>query len=198
MAAPSPGVSSLALIGFMGAGKSAVGMGVAHRRALPFVDSDSVIEEQMGPIAAIFEEHGEERFRAVERDVCTAVLDRAAVLPMVVSLGGGAILSGDVRAALGGVAHVAWLSAPPDVLWERVSAGETVAAESGEETGAAAGRPLARERAAFDTLLTARAPLYREVATVVVDNGRGRSLDDVVEELVRLTEPGVVAGVDGA
>jgi shikimate kinase len=173
-------------------------MGVAHRRAIPFVDSDSLIEEQMGPIAAIFEEYGEERFRAVERDVCTAVLERAAVLPMVVSLGGGAVLSGDVRAALGGVAHVAWLTAPPDVLWARVSAGETAAAESGEEAVAAAGRPLARERAAFDALLTARAPLYREVATVVVDNGRGRHLDDVVEELVRLTDPGAAAGVGGA
>lgn len=198
MAAPSRAVSSLALVGFMGAGKSAVGMGVAHRRAIPFVDSDSVIEEQMGSIAAIFEEYGEERFRAVERDVCTAVLDRAAVLPMVVSLGGGAVLSGDVRAALGGVAHVVWLDAPTDVLWERVSAGETAAAENGEEAAAAAGRPLARERDAFDALLIARAPLYREVATVVVDNGRGRSLDDVVEELVRLTDPGVVAGAEGA
>ena len=198
MAAPSPAVSSLALVGFMGAGKSAVGMGVAHRRALPFVDSDSVIEEQMGSIAAIFEEYGEERFRVVERDVCTAVLGRAAVLPMVASLGGGAVLSGDVRAALRGVAHVAWLSAPPDVLWERVTADEAAIAESGEETAAAAGRPLVRERAAFDALLAARAPLYREVATVVVDNGRGRSLDDVVEELVRLTDPGAVAGVDGA
>ena len=119
----APKASSLALVGFMGAGKSAVGMGVAHRRSLPFVDSDAVIEEQMGPIAEIFAVHGEAHFRAVERDVCTALLERARAVPMVVSLGGGAVLSEDVREALRGVTHVAWLTAPPDVLWERVAAG---------------------------------------------------------------------------
>jgi shikimate kinase len=198
MAAPAPKVSSLALVGFMGSGKSAVGTGVAHRRAIPFVDSDTVIEEEMGPIAAIFEEHGEEHFRAVERDVCTAVLDRAAVLPMVVSLGGGAVLSADVRAALRGVAHVAWLEAPPDVLWRRVAAEETAAEAAGREPGETAVRPLARDRAAFAALLVAREPLYREVATVIVDNGRGRAVDDLVEELVRLTEPGASQGAEGA
>jgi shikimate kinase len=170
----------------MGAGKSAVGMGVAHRRSLPFVDSDAVIEEQMGPIAEVFAVHGEARFRAVERDVCTALVARACALPMVVSLGGGAVLSEDVREALRGVAHVAWLAAPPDVLWERVTAG-----------GEAAARPLARDRDAFAALLAEREPLYREVATAIVDNGAGRAVDQVVDELVRLSEP-AAASREGA
>jgi len=176
-----PTVSSLALVGFMGAGKSAVGVGVGHRRSLPFVDSDALIEEQMGPIAEIFAVHGEAHFRGVERDVCLGLLERAGVAPMVVSLGGGAVLSGDVRVALRGVAHVAWLTAPPDVLWERVAA-----------AGEAAVRPLARDRDAFAALLAEREPLYREVATVIVDNGAGRTVDDVVDELVRLTDPAPV------
>ncbi|MEE4276600.1 MAG: shikimate kinase [Thermoleophilia bacterium] len=179
-------VSSLALVGFMGAGKSAVGMGVARRRGLPFVDSDTVIEEQMGPIAEIFAVHGEAHFRDAERDVCTALLEQARAEPMVVSLGGGAVLSGDVREALHGVAHVAWLTAPPDVLWERVAAG-----------GEAAVRPLARDRAAFAALLAEREPLYREVATVIVENGAGRAVDEVVDELVRLTEPRAAARREG-
>jgi shikimate kinase len=174
----APEVSSLALVGFMGAGKSAVGMGVAQRRSLPFVDSDAVVEEQMGAIAEIFALHGEGYFRAAERDVCTALLEQARALSMVVSLGGGAVRSGDVREALHGIAHVAWLTAPPDVLWERVTAG-----------GEAAVRPLARDRAAFGALLAEREPLYRAVATVIVDNGAGRPLDAVVDELVRLTAP---------
>ena len=177
-AAVAAKVSSLALVGFMGAGKSAVGMGVAHRRALPFIDSDAVIEEQMGPIAEIFAVQAEAHFRAVERDVCTALLERARTVPMVVSLGGGAVLSEDVREALRGVAHVAWLTAPPDVLWERVAAG-----------GEAAVRPLAGDRAAFAALLATREPLYREVATAIVDNGAGRAVDEVVDELVQLTDP---------
>ncbi len=183
MTTAAPEVSSLALVGFMGAGKSAVGMGVAQRRSLPFVDSDAVIEEQMGPIAEIFALHGEGYFRAVERDVCTALLERARTVPLVVSLGGGAVRSGDVREALRGVAHVAWLTAPPDVLWERVTAG-----------GEAAVRPLARDRAAFAALLAEREPLYRAVATAIVDNGAGRAVDEVVDELVRLTAPVAAAG----
>ena len=184
--AVAPKVSSLALVGFMGAGKSAVGMGVAHRRSLPFVDSDAVIEEQMGPIAEIFAVYGEAHFRDVERDVCTALVERACAVPMVVSLGGGAVLSEDVREALRGVAHVAWLSAPTDVLWERVTAG-----------GEAAVRPLARDRDAFAALLAERVALYREVATVIIDNGAGRSVDEVVDELVRLTEPPVAVPREG-
>ncbi|MBN2203853.1 MAG: shikimate kinase [Thermoleophilia bacterium] len=182
-----PTVSSLALVGFMGAGKSAVGVGVAHRRSLPFVDTDALIEEQMGPIAEIFAVHGEAHFRTVERDVCMGLLERARAAPMVVSLGGGAVLGSDVRAALRGVAHVAWLTAPPDVLWERVAA-----------EGEAAVRPLARDRAAFAALLAEREPLYREVATAIVDNGVGRTVDEVVDELVRLTESSVTARHEGA
>ena len=185
--AGDPKASSLALVGFMGAGKSAVGMGVAHRRSLPFADSDAVIEEHMGPIAEIFAVHGEAHFRAVEREVCTALLERARAVPMVVSLGGGAVLSEDVREALRGVAHVVWLTAPPDVLWERVAAG-----------GEAAVRPLARDRAAFAALLAEREPLYRKVATAIVDNGSGRAVDEVVDELVGLTGSRAAARREGA
>jgi shikimate kinase len=161
-------------------------MGVARRRSLPFVDSDAVIEEQMGPIAEIFDLHGEEHFRSVERDVCTQVLERARSVPMVVSLGGGAVLSCEVREALRGVAHVAWLTAPPDVLWARVAGASEAAV-----------RPLARDRAAFAALLAEREPLYREVATAIVDTGAGCPVDQVVDELVRLTAPLVTTRREG-
>ena len=70
---------------------------------------------------------------------------------------GGAVLSAAVREALGGVPHVVWLNAPPEVLWRRARAeGQAV-------------RPLAADEAAFRALLATREPLYAEVATVVVD-----------------------------
>ena len=79
----------------------------------------------------------------------------------MVSLGGGAVLSGDVRDALQRVAHVAWLTAPDEVLWARVMRDVT-------ET-----RPLAASREAFARLLREREAVYAQLATErVVNDGR--------------------------
>ncbi len=75
--------------GFRGTGKTEIGQWVAHQMNLPFIDTDSLIEERSGrSIPDIFHEEGEERFRAWERDVI-------ATLPaegVVVSTGGGAVI----------------------------------------------------------------------------------------------------------
>ena len=118
---------SIALIGFMGAGKSHVGMLAAHRLRVPFVDTDALITEQLGPIEAVFAERGEAYFRSVERDVAVAVLERACTVPGVVALGGGAVMDEDVRQALAALAHVVWLTAPVDVLLARCGGGAGVA-----------------------------------------------------------------------
>jgi shikimate kinase len=79
----------IVLIGFMGAGKSTVGREVASRLGLPFVDSDSVIEErERRSVAEIFAHDGEPAFRSVER---RTVLDLLAGPPAVLALGGGAV-----------------------------------------------------------------------------------------------------------
>jgi len=58
-----PVSDSIALIGFMGAGKSCVGVATADRLHVPFVDTDALIVERLGPIAAVFAERGEAWFR---------------------------------------------------------------------------------------------------------------------------------------
>ena len=73
---------AVALVGFMGAGKSAVGRELAAALGTPFVDTDDLIVAKAGPIAAIFADAGEAGFRALEADVVTAAVDgggRAAV-----------------------------------------------------------------------------------------------------------------------
>ena len=56
----------IVLVGFMGAGKSTVGRALADRLGLPFLDSDTVIEERAGrSIAQIFAAEGEAGFRAL-------------------------------------------------------------------------------------------------------------------------------------
>ena len=148
---------AVALVGFMGAGKSAVGRELAAALGSAFVDTDELIAAQAGPIETIFAERGEAAFRALEAEVATAAVTEVRSRPCVLALGGGAVLSAAVREALGGVPHVIWLTAPPEVLWRRARAeGQAV-------------RPLAADEAAFRALLATREPLYEEVATEVVD-----------------------------
>ena len=146
---------AVVLVGFMGAGKTAVGRELAARLELPFLDTDAAIVAVAGPIAGIFEARGESGFRALESEAVVRELAVLASVPKVLALGGGAVLSDDVRMALGSAAHVVWLTAPAQVLWDRVAAEGS--------------RPLARDEETFNALLKAREPLYREVATVVVD-----------------------------
>lgn len=160
---------SLALVGFMGAGKSCVGMAVADRLRVPFIDTDQLIAEQAGPIERIFAERGEAHFRAIERDVVVTALSRAERLPCVLSLGGGAVTSPEVRRGLGRIAHVVWLDAPVEVLFGRASEG---------------GRPLATDEERFRRLLRERTPLYEAVATARVQNDGSRPLEDVIAEVV--------------
>jgi len=162
--------ASIAFVGFMGSGKSRVGAALAQRLRLPFVDTDELIVERHGPIDRIFAEQGEPAFRRVERDVAVQALADAVSTSTVLSLGGGAVTSVDVRNALGALPHVVWLTAPLDVLFARAAGSE---------------RPLARDRAVFERLLSERRPTYAAVATVRVANDGDRPVDDVVDEVVR-------------
>ena len=172
---------TVALVGFMGAGKSAVGRELAAALGIPFVDTDDLIVAEAGPIAAIFAERGEAGFRKLEAEVVTDAIAATAERPCVLALGGGAVLSETVREALKSLAHVVWLAAPPEELWARV-VGE------GPET-----RPLAADERSFTELLAGREPLYREVATEVVETA-GRSSDAVAAEVAA----GLAAGDAGA
>jgi shikimate kinase len=164
-------IAAVGLIGFMGAGKSHAGMLAAALLQVPFVDTDTVIAEQLGPIEEIFAQHGEAYFRSVERDVAVTVLEKQVCLPGVVSLGGGAVMDADVRQALGRLPHVVWLTAPPDVLFARASGGW---------------RPLAGDEASFRLMLDQRLPLYRELATATVVNDGSRSIDEVAAQISAL------------
>lgn len=171
-AVPTPVV----LVGFMGCGKSHVGKLLARLLGLPFVDSDRLIEAELGSIEAIFAERGERAFREAERRVVLEALGGLRETPAVVSLGGGAVSDGDVRAALRAAPYVAWLSAPVDVLWRRVRR----AARRG-----AGDRPLARDEVSFRALYEERLPLYREVATAEFRNDGDHSAAEVAEWVAR-------------
>ncbi|MCU1698230.1 MAG: shikimate kinase [Mycobacterium sp.] len=156
------------LVGMPGSGKSTIGRRLAKALDVPLLDTDVKIVETTGrTIAEIFVE-GEPEFRRIEADVVRAAL---AETDGIVSLGGGAVTSAEVREALAG--HT--------VIYLEISAAEGI-----RRTGGGSGRPLlagADVAEKFRTLMSARVPLYREVATMRINTNR-RNPGAVVRHIV--------------
>ncbi|MBP1804422.1 shikimate kinase [Rubellimicrobium aerolatum] len=109
---------SVALVGMMGSGKTAVGKALAARLAVPFLDSDAAIEEAaQATIPEIFARDGEPFFRDREAEVIARLL---AGPPAVLSTGGGAFMAERNRAAIARAGAALWLDADLDLLWDRV------------------------------------------------------------------------------
>lgn len=82
---------SIVFIGFMGSGKTTIGERVAKKLYRDFIDIDEEIEKEYGmPVTEIFRVHGEETFRAKEKEMIT----RLSTQPLkIISVGGGAFMN---------------------------------------------------------------------------------------------------------
>lgn len=166
-------MSTVFLIGFMGAGKSTVGRLLAARLGRPFFDLDAEIERERGTdVAAIFAAGGESAFRDAERAALSAL---AARDDAVVACGGGVVTDAGSRKVLG---H-------GTVAYLRVSSEEALA-RIGSET---AGRPLLRggDPSAASELLGSRESLYASVADMSLDTS-GRTPETMADRIVELLE----------
>lgn len=109
---------SIALIGYMGAGKSTVGRLLAERLGLSFIETDSLVEEAAGrSIARIFCEDGEAAFRDLERSVIQAVTLKR---DCVISCGGGATVDPRNLRLLRMSCRIVLLTAEAQVLFDRI------------------------------------------------------------------------------
>ncbi len=144
----------IALVGFMGAGKSTIGREVARLSERPFIDLDAEIERRHGPIPELFAD-GESGFRRLEEETAAEILSRDE--PAVIALGGGAVASQATRKRLD-KAFVAWISVEVETAWERVRDSD---------------RPLAQDEASFRRLYEQRAGLYDEVAHAAAADAEG-------------------------
>lgn len=163
------------LVGPMGAGKTTVGGLLAERWGVALRDTDADVEAGAGrSISDLFVDEGEEHFRDLER---AAVARALAEHDGVLSLGGGAVLDPATRADLAG--HT--------VVFLRVGLSDAV-----KRVGLGTGRPLllGNVRARVKALLDERAPVYEEVATVVVDTDEREPAEVADEVARRLDEPG--------
>lgn len=109
----------IVLIGYRGSGKTTVGAILAQRLDRPFIDTDELIEIAAGcSIAEIFAKEGEPGFRLRES---VALVDAFESSESVISTGGGIVLTEANRDRLR-TGFVAWLTAPPEILWQRMLA----------------------------------------------------------------------------
>lgn len=159
--------STIAVIGAPGSGKSAVGNQLATRLEMPFIDVDARIEaEQDQLIREIFADHGEARFRELEREATLLALNE----PGVVSLGGGAVMTPVIAEALRGLT-VVWLSVSVTQASRRVGLNQA--------------RPLllGNLRGTLIKLLAERTPVYQNLATITVDTDHA-SVRAVVDQIM--------------
>ena len=155
------------LVGVPGSGKSTVGRALAERLGVGFRDTDADVESTTGrTIADIFIDSGEPEFRRLEAAAAAAAI---AEHVGVLALGGGAVLDATTRALLAG----------GPVVWLRVGL-----AAASQRAGLSGARPvlLGNVRAQMKGLMDARAPLYTEVARLIVDTD-DLSVDDTVEDI---------------
>lgn len=161
---PGREIRNLALVGFMGAGKSTVGRLVARQLGLTFLDTDEAIEARTGRrIPELFAERGEPGFRAIERELLQELMSQEN---LVIATGGGLVCQPGNLDLLKSRSLVICLWAAPETIWERVR----------HQTH----RPLLRvsdPRAEINRLLNERESYYRQ-ADVLVNSGL-RSLREV-------------------
>jgi shikimate kinase len=163
----------IVLVGLMGVGKSTVGRRLAKRLGLPFVDSDSAIEDAAGFSAAeVFERYGEHDFRDGERRLVARLIEGEV---RVIATGGGAYVDARTRQLLNERAITIWLDAPVDILTERTSRRDTRALLRG-------GDP----RSILQRLGDERRPSYQE-AHIHVKSGDGAH-NDVVDAIIHALE----------
>jgi shikimate kinase len=162
-------IVNIALIGFMGAGKTSVGRLVADQLHFDYLDTDEIIQTQQGrTIAEIFSADGEPAFRKMEQEL---VGELAARTKTVIATGGGLPMNPQNFVSLKTHALVVCLWASPEKIWERVK----------NQTH----RPLLHDadpQNKIRELLAAREPFYRQADVLL--NTELRSVREVAQQVV--------------
>ncbi|MGI6368386.1 MAG: 3-dehydroquinate synthase [Anaerolineae bacterium] len=165
------GNDNLILTGFMGTGKTSVASRIAQRLGRPFVDMDDEIVERMGKsIPQIFEQMGEQAFRALESSVCVDLSQRSG---MVIATGGGCLVDEANRDTLSSSGLVVCLDCEAQTIVQRLQGAHDRPMLYGDSPDRRIRELMAARRQAY-----ARIPYHIDTTH--------RTIDQVVEEVIRL------------
>lgn len=163
-------MGNVILIGFMGSGKTTVGLRLSYRLRRPVIDTDKEIErEEQRTISDIFATDGEAYFRDRETACLRKLIESAN--NQIISVGGGLPVREQNRELLHELGQVFYLRAKGETIYERVKDDTTRPLLQG-------GDPLSKIR----TLLDERDPCYRAAADVVIAVD-GKSFEQILNEI---------------
>lgn len=159
------------LIGFMGCGKTSVGLKLSYKLRMTVEDTDKFIEQREGrSISRIFEEDGEGYFRALETKTLEEFRDKKYA--RIISVGGGTPVNPVNREILKQCGIVVYLRVKPETVYERLKNDTTRPLLQCDD-------PLGRIR----TLLAARKEAYEDAAHIIIDVD-DKNMEDVLDELI--------------
>ncbi len=164
--------TSIALIGFMGTGKTAVGKVLAERLDKEFVELDSLIEQKAGKtIPEIFNQDDEVTFRELEIEATREVAERKNT---VIACGGGVVLKEINIERLRKECIIVYLTASPGVILKRTLSNENE-------------RPLlevSNKAQRIQELLRFRKPFYERAADIKIDTSK-LDISSAVEQIIK-------------
>lgn len=163
---------NIILTGFMGCGKSSIGIRLSYHLKRTLIDTDKWIERKQGmSVSEIFERSGEEAFRRMETQCLKELFGSAD--NQIISVGGGLPVREENRQLLKQLGLVIYLKASPEVIYERLKEDTTRPLLQVED-------PLERIR----TLMSARQEAYAACADAVIDVS-DKSFDEIIAQICR-------------
>lgn len=161
---------NIILIGFMGSGKTSVGIRLSYRMKRTMIDTDKWIEQrQKMSVSGIFAAYGESAFREMETDCLKALIETAD--KQIISVGGGLPVREENHGLLKQLGRVFYLKVSPEVVYERLKDDKT--------------RPLLQVENPLDQirgLMSARSPIYETCADVILDVS-DMNFDEILENI---------------
>ena len=170
--------SNIALIGFMGTGKTAAGKALAERLGKEFIELDALIDLKAGKtIPEIFKQDGEIAFRELEIEVTKEVSEKKNA---VIACGGGVVLNKINIDRLKEECLIVYLTASPRVILKRTSGDEN--------------RPLLKvvdRTSEIQRLLKFRKPFYERAADITINTSK-LDITSVVEQIINKLKEGEI------